>query len=231
MDKQLATHNSQLVTHNSQLATRNSQLATRNSQLATCNSQLTTRLGIFGGAFNPPHVGHLIVAENVREKLQLDKIIFVPTGNPPHKSNEQLIDGAMRLQMVQLAIKGNKFFDISDVEFLRKDFSYTVDTLKLFQQMYPQTELSFIIGADNFLELHTWKSPKEIFSLASVVVMNREGVVMNKNEFSSLVKLVNVPNIEISSSEIRKKIALGKSVKYLVSEKVEKFIVKNKLYK
>jgi nicotinate-nucleotide adenylyltransferase len=200
-------------------------------QLATRNSQRVTRIGIFGGAFNPPHVGHCIVAENVREKLHLDNIIFVPTGIPPHKPNEQLVDGILRLQMVQLAIRGNKFFDVSDVEFLRKDFSYTVDTLKLFQQTYPQAELHLLIGADNFLELHTWKSPKEIFSLCTVVVMNRGGVTLKENEFSSLVKFVNVPNIEISSSEIRKRIALGKSVKYMVTKKVEKFIVKNNLYR
>ncbi|MBS4029010.1 MAG: nicotinate-nucleotide adenylyltransferase [Ignavibacteriales bacterium] len=189
-----------------------------------------TRLGIFGGAFNPPHVGHLITVEHVREKLQLGKVVFVPTGNPPHKPHEQLLDGQLRLQMVQLAIKGNKFFDVSDVEFLRKDFSYTVDTLKLFQQTYPQSELYLIIGADNFLELNTWKSTKEIFSLAQVVVMNRGGVALQENDFTHLVKFVNVPNIEISSSEIRKRIAMGKSVRYLVSEKVGKFILKNNLY-
>ena len=189
------------------------------------------KLGIFGGAFNPPHAGHLIVAESVREKLQLDKIIFVPTGNPPHKLNEKLLDGKLRLQMAQLAIKGNKFFDVSDVEFLRNDFSYTVETLKLFQQMYPTAELFLLIGADNFLELHTWKSTKEIFSLVKVIVMNRGGVAIKENEFSSFVKFVNVPNIEISSSEIRKRIQMEKSIRYLVTKEVEKFVSKNNLYR
>jgi len=201
--------------------------------MRTENQKLKTesyKLGVFGGAFNPPHVGHLIVAESAREKLQLDKIIFVPTGNPPHKSNTELLNGKLRLQMVELAIAGNKFFDVSEVEFLRNDFSYTVDTLKIFQQMFPDAELHLLIGADNFLELNTWKSIKEIISLAKVIVMNRGGIELKTNEYSSIVKFVNVPNIEISSSDIRKKIQLGKSIRYLVPKKVEEFIVKNKLY-
>jgi nicotinate-nucleotide adenylyltransferase len=186
--------------------------------------------GIFGGSFNPPHIGHLIIAESVREKLQLDEIIFVPAGQPPHKTSLPILDALHRLQLLQLAIAGNPHFRIDEIEIQRIGISYTVETLQYFAQKYSGDELYFLIGADSFLELHTWKSPLEICSLATVIVMNRGGVVMKENEFSSLVKFVNVPNIEISSSEIRKRIALKKSVKYLVLSSVEEFIQKNKLY-
>ncbi len=191
-----------------------------------------TKLGIFGGTFNPPHIGHLITVEVVREQLQLDKVMFIPSHIPPHKSTGQIISPELRLEMVNIAIKSNPSFISSDIEIKRKGKSYTVDTIGTILQMYNPSELFLIIGLDNLMEFSQWKSPHEIVSRAELIVMNRPGYDLNiKNEFLRYSRMVRVPNIDISSSEIRKRIKMGKTIKYLVPADIEKFINKNGLYK
>ncbi|MEK7263424.1 MAG: nicotinate-nucleotide adenylyltransferase [Bacteroidota bacterium] len=190
------------------------------------------KLGIFGGSFNPPHIGHLIIAESVREKLQLDNVIFVPAGQPPHKSSQPMLEAMLRLKLLQLAIASQPQFIIDEIELQRIGLSYSVETLQYFAKKYPHDALYFLIGADSFLELHTWKSPKEICSLATVVVMNRGGIeIKNETEFTRLVQFVRVPNIEISSTEIRQRVAMGKSIRYLVTPSVEEYITTHAIYK
>ena len=114
------------------------------------------RIGVFGGTFNPPHVGHLIVAETARESLHLDKVLFVPSAFPPHKSSRSLLDPDRRVEMVKLAISGNSSFELSDLEIQRGGRSYTVDTLRILSTLYPRAQLYLLIGIDNLVELHAW---------------------------------------------------------------------------
>ena len=133
------------------------------------------RIGIYGGTFNPMHVGHLIVIESVREQLQFDRLLFIPSANPPNKSDPSLAPAADRLQMARLGVEGNPDFEVSDIETSRGGISYTVDTLASLAALHPRASLSLIIGADNLIEFQTWKSPTEILDRAELVVMNRPG--------------------------------------------------------
>jgi nicotinate-nucleotide adenylyltransferase len=195
------------------------------------------RIGVFGGTFNPPHTAHLIMAESVKEQVHLDKVLFIPSANPPHKDADDLIDAGIRLEMVKQAIAANSGFEASDIEIKQSENgkSYTVNTLMALREKYKdeQVKLYLIIGIDQLIELHTWKDPGKLFFLSEVVVINRPGFFIEKvnNEYSNRVLYVPVPNIDISSTEIRHRVREGKSIKYLVPETTEKFITENKLYK
>jgi len=189
-------------------------------------------IGILGGTFNPPHVGHLIVAERVREELGLDKILFIPSAISPHKQHIQLADAAYRIEMVQLAVLGRQFFEASDIEIARGGVSYTVDTLDQLKRMYPDDTFFLLIGMDNLAEFNTWKSPEKIVDLANVVVMTRAGFKPNEvlGEYGKKVTFCQVPEIEISSSDIRARVKQGKSIRFLVPKPVESYIMYRKLY-
>jgi nicotinate-nucleotide adenylyltransferase len=192
------------------------------------------KIGIFGGTFNPPHYGHLIVAEFIREEVGLDKIIFIPCSIPPHKQNDeylsQIASPEHRFEMVKLAITGNKFFEVSDIEINRGGVSYTIDTVNYFVSNFPEEKFYLLIGADQFVEFHTWRKPDEIVQKVNLIVFNRPGFVIPKTEFSKFATFITIPNIEISASTIRKRIRHGKSIKYLVPPAVEEYILANKLY-
>ncbi|MCI0715284.1 MAG: nicotinate-nucleotide adenylyltransferase [Chlorobi bacterium] len=194
------------------------------------------RIGVFGGIFNPVHTAHLIAAEEVREQMHLDIVLFIPSANPPHKDSGELIESEKRLKMVELAVSGNKNFEASDIEIKNpgKGKSYTVDTLTALREKYKNEQVKFylIIGMDQLIDLHTWKDPGKLFALSEVVVINRPGFLVQdvKNEFGREVTYVPVPSVDISSSVIRHRIKENKSIKYLVPEKVEKFILENNLY-
>lgn len=191
------------------------------------------KIGIYGGTFNPIHIGHLIVIESVREQLQFDKLLFIPSANPPNKSDPALAPAAERLHMARLAVGGNPDFEVSDIETNRGGISYTVDTINSLSECYPKALLSLIIGADNLLEFQTWKSPNEILDKAELVVMNRPGYAVHgaKAEFYRLAKHLNVPQIGVSGTDIRRRIKLGRSIRYLVPHKVEEYIRLRGLYK
>jgi len=193
------------------------------------------RIGIFGGTFNPPHIGHLIVAEFIREEANLDKIIFVPCSSPPHKQNlnylSQLADPLHRFEMVKIAIKSNPFFEASDVEIKRGGISYTIDTINQMLEEFPGHIFYLLIGADQFREFHTWRKPEEIVSKARLIVFNRPGFVIPESEFSRFAEFITVPNIDVSASTIRSRIRSGKSIKYLVPAEVEEYIYANGLYR
>jgi len=195
------------------------------------------RIGVFGGIFNPIHTAHLIVAEDVREQMHLDKVLFIPTAHPPHKDSQELIKSEIRLKMVELAISGNGNFEVSDIEIKNsgKGKSYTVDTLAALRLKYKNEQVKFylIIGMDQLIDLHNWKDPGKLFALSEVVVINRPGFLVQdvKNDYGRQVTYLSVPSIDISSSEIRENIRENKSIKYLVPEKVEKFISENNLFK
>lgn len=189
------------------------------------------KYGIFGGAFNPPHIAHCIVAESVRQQLELDKIIFIPSGNPPLKNS---IPEEHRMAMALLAFGNNENFIVSDIEVQQPEVkSYTVDTLIRLHEIYENSvSLVLIIGYDNLITLNQWKQPERLFELAEVVVVNRPeyDVKKSKPEHNEKATFVKVPHLEISSTQIRKMVSEGKSVRYLVNEDVEDYIKKNKLY-
>lgn len=194
------------------------------------------RIGVYGGTFNPIHTAHLITAEEVCEQMHLDKMLFIPSANHPFKNMNGLVDASTRLKMVNLAIKGNKNFEASDIEVNQPagSISYTVNTLKLLKNRYKneQVKLYLVIGMDNLTELHKWKEPEKLFLLSEVVVINRPGFYIKDihNEFNRQVTYVPVTNIDISSTEIRNRIREKRSVKYLIPEVVENFIKENNLY-
>lgn len=190
------------------------------------------KIGIFGGAFNPPHIAHSIAAQCVQVNLSLDKILFIPAGNHPLKES---ISAHHRLSMAKLAFEGNKNFEVSDIEIKEAvTKSYTVNTLEELRNLYGTDKVKFflIIGIDNFLTLDKWKEPERLFELSEVVVINRPGFELNITEYKYSDKITNIkiPYMEISSSYIRDQIKNGHPTKYLVSEKVEDYILKNGLY-
>ncbi len=190
-------------------------------------------LGIYGGTFNPPHIGHLIVVESVRDQLHLDKVLFIPSCQPPNKFGVSLASADDRLQMICLAIEHTSEFEVSDLELRRPGISYTIDTIRALEGLYPGAKLSLIIGSDNFLEFPSWKSPGEILDRVQLVVMNRPGFVPppSKNEFARISTFVKVPQVHISSSEIRRKVKMNHSIRYLVPRSVEEYIFRKGLYR
>ena len=187
------------------------------------------KIGILGGTFNPIHIGHLILAEEVREKLKLDKVIFVPTSLAPHKDNSDIAPAHARLAMITLAIKGNRYFLASDIEIKRDGCSYTIDTMKEFKKLYPQDELYFIIGSDLLKYLDDWKDLQEIIKMVRFIVATRPGYPLE--EIPSHISTIPIRAVDISGFEIRKAIKEKKSFRYLVPEAVFKYIAGKKLYK
>jgi nicotinate-nucleotide adenylyltransferase len=191
------------------------------------------RLGILGGTFDPIHSGHLILAEQLKEELKLQKVIFIPSANPPHKVNHPISPAKDRMKMVKLAIRDNPDFLISDLELKRKGKSYTIDTLTRFAKLYQDSELFFLLGSDAIDELPTWKEPYKIFQKVKVVVALRPGFdrIDPENRFVRRSLVVPINGLNISSTQIREKVRIGKSIRYLVPPGVEKFIRSKRLYR
>lgn len=192
------------------------------------------RIGIFGGTFNPPHLGHLLIAGHVGEALALDKILFVPAAQPPHKLGDMTIaPNEHRVAMLLRAIKHNPVFDISTIEIDREGISYTIDTVRTLSETYRGAELFFLMGSDNLAEFHTWRDPDGICALARLVVMQREGFDVNSIDARRRKNIVAVrtPVIEISGTEIRERVRLGKSIRYYVTDDVAEYIEGAGLYR
>lgn len=187
------------------------------------------KIGILGGTFNPIHVGHLILAEEVREQLLLDKIVFVPAYLPPHKDNRDIAPASERLAMVKSAIKGNPYFSVSDAEIKRDGRSYTIDTVREFKQSYPRDELYFIIGSDLLNYLQDWKDLNDIIKMVKFIAATRPGYPLEK--IPGHISTVPIRAVDISGFEIRKAIKEGNSFRYLVPESVYRYLVKRKLYR
>ena len=191
------------------------------------------RIGISGGTFNPIHLGHLFMAQTALEKFDLEKIIFVPSFWPPHKSRQHILDASKRLEMVRLAVKDNPSFEVSEVEINRGGKSYTIDTIRYFHNQYPSdARFFFILGYDSLANLHRWHQINELLKMTSFIVINRPGFkpenprIPKRKVFSAMM-----PGLDISSSYIRKSLRSDKTVKYLVPEPVLEYIRKNNLYK
>ncbi len=186
-----------------------------------------------GGTFDPIHTGHLVLAEQVKEKLKLDQVIFIPCFSPPHKTREKLSPAEDRFQMTKLALQGNRSFLVSDIEIKKAGLSYTVDTLRDLKNRYPRSQIYFLTGSDVVDELNTWKEPEEIYKLAKVVIATRPGFdeFDPENHFVKKSIMVEITGLQISSSEIRKEVEKRRSIKYLVPLKVEEYIRKKRLYR
>ena len=185
------------------------------------------RIGIFGGTFNPIHYGHLLLAETARETLELDRVVFIPTHTPPHKTSTQLLPGPVRLEMVQLAVRDHPAFVASDIELLRQGTSYSIDTVKALRQQLPQAKLFLLIGEDMLAV--KWFAWEEIARLCTIVVAHRPGGKPVKRRQG--VKWLEMPQVEISSTDLRKRAAAGRSLRYLVPPAVERFIRERGLYR
>jgi len=195
------------------------------------------KIGMFGGTFNPPHVGHLLIGRNVMKEFNLNKIIFIPAYIPPHKQTNSVIDAKHRLKMVELMIENEPGFLVSDFEIKKQEVSYTIDTMRYFISEFPDKEFYFIVGSDNFYYIETWKDYKNLLNIMNFIIYLRRNFTKEK----ILEKYKGIINdrifwsksdyIDVSSSEIRTRIKNGENCIEDVGEKVWDYILKNKLYK
>ena len=191
------------------------------------------RLGVFGGTFDPPHVGHLIVAQDAALALDLDRVLFAPAGVPPHKRDRMLSPADARLAMTRAAVAGNGRFDVDAVELERGEGpSYTVDTLRALAERHPDAELWLLIGRDQWAEFATWREPEDVMRLASVGVLSRGGNGSGPRPGThERVRFVDVTRVDVSSTEIRRRVGVGESVRYLVPDAVIEIIFREQLYR
>ena len=186
------------------------------------------KIGILGGTFNPIHIGHLILAEEIRERLSLDKLIFVPTFLPPHKDNSDVAGAPHRLKMIKLAIAKNKYFSVWDVEIKRGGPSYTIDTIREFNKKYPGDEIYFITGSDLLKYLDEWKDLVEIIKMVKFIVATRPSYPLER--IPPHISTMAIRAVDISGFQIRKCVKENKSFRYLVPDEVHNYIKKRKLY-
>ena len=197
------------------------------------------RVGVLGGTFDPVHLGHLAIAEEVRIKLDLDRVIFIPAGQPRLRGDEYLTPAIDRLRMVELAIGDNPHFQVCDIEIQRSGPTYTVDTLvELGQRFGPDTALYFIVGADILGQFHRWKDPEKVLEACHLVVVSRPGHqdddwpewFRGADSVKDKVTQLEIPMVDISGTEIRRRASLGESVRHLVPDLVAEYIQDRKLY-
>ena len=195
---------------------------------------------IFGGTFDPIHIGHVHIAYEALYNLHLDKILFMPAGNPPHKINKTITDAQIRYDLVKSAIEHETHFEISDYEINKKENSYTYETVELFSKLEHNIEWYFLIGVDSLMDLDNWKNVERIFNSCKLVAYNRAGFTMEEvlkqkhhieQKFNKKIIFLNMPIIDISSTNIRNNIKEGKNVNYLLPCGVDGIIDRLQLYK
>ncbi len=198
------------------------------------------RVGVLGGTFDPIHLGHLVIAEESRLSQGLDRVLFIPAGQPWLKEGQPLTAARRRLRMVELAVASNPHFAALRNEVDRPGPSYTVDTLEeLTADLGPSAELHFILGLDAFESFHRWKEPKRLLELSRLVVVSRPGyreqqlaaILAGYREYADRITVLPVPSVDFSATEIRRRAAAGISFRYQVPEPVERYIAKQGLYR
>ena len=198
------------------------------------NSTNRSRIGVFGGTFDPPHMAHTRIAQFLLDFGRLERVLWVPAATPPHKSDCGIPPANIRLRMVSAAIKGMTGQEVSDIEILRGGHSYTVDTLRALKQIYPEKDLLLIMGSDQFRSLHEWREVESLVGLAEICVLQRRGDIDIDECLSSSVDvdwmLAPLGQVDVSSSEIRKKIQQDLPYRHLVSESVGEIIEEEGLY-
>jgi len=199
---------------------------------------VTRRVGILGGTFNPPHVGHLIMAQEARDQLGLDLVVLMPVALPPHKEAEADPGPEVRLALARLAADGEEGVGVSSAEVDRGGASYTVDTLGELHERYPEQELTFIVGGDMAQSLPAWRQPARVLELARLAVAEREGI--GREDITarlaplhdgSRVTFFDMPRLDVSSSEIRRRVAEGRPVRHLVPDAIARAIADRNLYR
>jgi nicotinate-nucleotide adenylyltransferase len=197
------------------------------------------RIGILGGTFDPIHHGHLFIAQTALEECRLDTVIFVPVGAPPHKLNTGITPGRHRYNMVELAIEDHPQFEISDHEIKQPGTSYTINMLRYFNEQYPAAALHLILGADSLSDIQTWHQFESLFTLADMVVLNRQGAGKAQlaeqvrdlhDRYHASITLIESIRLDISSSLLRDLISRQRSVRYLTPEPVRRYMAANNLY-
>lgn len=200
------------------------------------------RIGILGGTFDPPHLGHLLIAETARGALQLESVLFIPAGEPWLKAGQRITPASHRLRMVELAVADNPHFHACDCEIRRNGATYTVDTLRELRSAYPDaTELYFIVGSDVLCQFHRWKEPEVILALCRLAVIERPGSPANGTEAlaekfpsavdSGAVVTLAGPRVDFSASELRRILAAGQSARYQIPDAVAQYIREHDLYR
>lgn len=196
-------------------------------------------IGIMGGTFDPPHLGHLLSAEYAAQQLNLSRVIFLPNGKTLYKKRDDTASPRQRFEMTKLAIEGNELFEISDAETVSDTVTFTCNTLKTLHKMYSNTHFYFIVGADSLDYIERWKNPEQIFELSSIAVVRRSGFSSDeltkkaqwlKEKFCADIRLVYMPLVEISSTDIKKRLKNGQSVRYMLPDLTLKYIKDNSLY-
>jgi len=215
----------------------------RNSDIQTTEGFNMAGVALFGGTFDPIHVGHLIAAEGVKDALKLNRVVFVPAGTPPHKLSRSLAPTGCRLEMVRLAVQDNPYFEVWDFETRREGPAYTIDTVRAWKSAHPEeTRPRFIIGEDTIPELSTWRDIGALVEESEIVPVARPGSEealpqelrerIGKVEADGLrERMIRVPLVDVSSTEIRERLAAGRSVRYLIPEPVHRYIRENHLYR
>ena len=183
------------------------------------------RIGVFGGTFNPIHLGHLLLAETARETLALDRVVFIPAYQPPHKTTRGVLPGEVRLELIQRAIKDHPAFVASEIELQRQGTSYSIETVKSLHTQLPQAKLFLLVGED-MLSVR-WFAWEDLKRLCTVVVAHRPGA---KPRRGTGLKWLEMPQVDIASSEIRSRLKAGRSIRYLVPPSVERYIRQHQLY-
>lgn len=187
------------------------------------------RIGILGGTFDPPHVGHLMVASDVHAALGLDRLLLVPSASPPHKRGSVQAPAETRLEMVRAAVAGDDRFEVDELELRRPGASYTVDTLRELRARHPHAELYFVVGMDQLKEFHSWREPEEVARLARLVGVSRHGETPDPG--GPVAVPVEVTRIDLSATDIRGRIRAGRPIRYFVPDPVLEIIERDGLYR
>ncbi len=189
------------------------------------------RIGIFGGSFDPPHLGHLVIAEMARRTLKLDVVYLVPAYQPPHKAGRHASNARERLAMTRLSVRGNSSLRVSDIEIRRRGVSYTIDTVGAFRHRFASAELFLIIGSDSLQQFRSWKDPGGILSMASLAVYRRPLISSRLSKVpGTKVHRIKGPMMDLSSSDIRQRLHDGKGISEMVRASVLRFIIRKRLY-
>lgn len=196
------------------------------------------RLGLFGGTFDPPHYGHLVLAEQARIQLDLDRVLFIPAAQPPHKPAAEVTPIEHRLNMLAMAIASNPFFEISRADIDRPGPHYTVDLLAHLQSVYPDAEFFFLMGSDSLVDLPRWREPHRLIQMTWLAVMPRPGYVVHMPlleqalpGISKRLLWLDAPFLDIASHDLRRRVKSGGSIRYLVPPEVEAYIYTQGLYR